>query len=225
MSVNYLAPVTDQKKPAVWAATPREAGWIVPNGGCIPRETAKCVLIVLKNSTTNMSFLQCGPFQYIPVEKIAPPAILSMSIPKKTRVKIGNAAPNWLQAPALPLASLRTQTRIRSPASASVVRVGVSAGRNGPCRSSHGSVATALWSAWCLHPAHLTIENAMGQTLADRFNICWSYALTCGLISNLTYVWYIYCTVLTSEQKRRRVTDMKTLENLESVTWPYRHRM
>ena len=28
MYVNYLAPVTDQKKPAVWAATPREAGWI-----------------------------------------------------------------------------------------------------------------------------------------------------------------------------------------------------
>ena len=27
--VNYLAPVTDLKKPAVWAATPREAGWIL----------------------------------------------------------------------------------------------------------------------------------------------------------------------------------------------------
>ena len=28
MYVNYLAPVMDLKKPAVWAATPREAGWI-----------------------------------------------------------------------------------------------------------------------------------------------------------------------------------------------------
>ena len=29
MYVNYLAPVTDLKKPAVWAATPREAAWII----------------------------------------------------------------------------------------------------------------------------------------------------------------------------------------------------
>ena len=29
MYVNYLAPVTDKKKPAVWAATPRKAVWII----------------------------------------------------------------------------------------------------------------------------------------------------------------------------------------------------